>query len=132
MASSSENKLNNLNTAKTKLNLKGNKKSEVNSKIIDIRNALEDFIQNDNLDLYDATENLLTEVENHSNLTSAVSYLNKAISNTKAQIAAEEAAAKKAAEEAAAKKAAAAKESAKNASSDKSTSLIDKIIKSFK
>jgi len=126
MASASERKLNNLTTAKTKLNLNANRKGELVSKVIEVRDSLEEYIRNDNLDSFDATDNLLTEIENHSDLSSAVSYLNRAISNTKAQIAAEEAAARKAAEEAAAAKA------AKSASSNKATSSGTKTVKSTK
>lgn len=78
----SEKKYTNLKTAKQKLEPNGNESRVLKNKRDKIESSLKDYIKNSNLNYQESIYNLETKIEDHSDFTTAVYSLTRAINKT--------------------------------------------------
>lgn len=85
--SSLETKLNQLNKNRKKLNPSGSRTKEVKSCLSKLESAFESYIKSDNISTWEViTQPFSMVVEEHSDFTTAIGYIDRAISATKAAI----------------------------------------------
>lgn len=88
-----EKKLSVLKKGKNKMAPGGNRTSEVNAKVSAVKTAFQDYIKSDNINAADyVTQRLKISIEEHSDFTAAVYYINHAINNAQSKVNKEKAA----------------------------------------